>query len=422
VVTIFTTFTYFTTSYDEDNSAIVVSSEDTITNIILASTAQQGIVASEVPAIQASKPTKIEQTVFSLPVPTSGDVESSSSSVFTPTLQSSEGEDDRSTQDSLSTATSPISSSLSFEEVDDELTLTTEDEDATTEPTTQAPRRIVRPSRPRGRGSSSRPGNTFTPIIRPILRKPGRFLRPTNNKVSTTVATRTRISIKPTLIATPASSALNTPQFSSSRFLASASLLNRGQSRFSSSLSRFSGSPSSAVSPSSVTDRGSSTFSATIAPTQGSRAISPFRNRVRAENPFRARLRELAENRLRQKNAERNSAEAKKTEEPNNDSNTLPIPNFPSVPGANTPIFVSAQRQRVSKPPTPTTQEIEIPDDIALRRQRARERIRSLFSSRRESLRNSRRKRQISLSSDLQGDLISSRQKRQQHGDKLRQH
>ena len=414
-VTIFTTFTYFTTMYEENNKTIVKSNEETLTNFLPATASsdinvQHGAISSNIPIIDASKPTKIEQTVFSLPNPSVEDVESSSSSVFTPSLQSSEDEEDRSTQDTFSTATSPISSSISFEEIDDDLTLTTENDDTTTEPSTEeSTRRIVRPSRARGRGSSSRPGTTFTPNIRPILRKPPRLFRPTNQKVSTTVATRTRNSVKPTLIATPASSALNTPQFSSSRFLASASLLNRGQSRFSSSAVRSSGNPS--INPSAVLDRGTVSFSATVTPTPGPVPVtsSPFRSRVRGENPFRARLRELKEQRLRKlSNAGRSSPEPNTTDEPNVDSVSLPIPNFPSIPGGNTPIFVSSQRQRVSKAPAIPTQDIEVPDDIALRRQRARDRIRKLFSSRRESLRQSRRKRQIGQMLE-----ISSRQKRQ---------
>merc|ERR1711892_495337 len=73
---------------------------------------------------------------------------------------------------------------------------------------------VVKPTRSRIRGFT-KPGNTFTPVIRP------------------------RTSVKPTLIATPASSAPQpTPTFGSSSpgFLASSSLFaNRGQSRFSSS-------------------------------------------------------------------------------------------------------------------------------------------------------------------------------------------
>ena len=271
-----------------------------------------------------------------------------------------------------------IQPTSSFNDVDEDFALTTEKEVG------------VKPTRSRGRISFTRPGNTFTPVIRPLLRdnkKAGgiRF-RPTNLRVSTTVATRTRNSVKPTLIATPASSAPQpTPSFGSSSrpgFLASSSLFNRGQSRFSSSAA-FSISGSSSIAPSAVASRGAGSSASALPTTEApSVVISPLG--LRRPNPFRARLKEkqlerLANLRKSRPNRVRTSAPKSKPEDV-----PIPIPNLPSLPGGNAPIFVSSQRQFVTPSRrTPKVDDIEVPKEIADRRERARQRIKNLFNRKR---------------------------------------
>ena len=431
-VTFYTTFTFWTTIVDEtNNSSLIISSEQTVTDILPLSTSilTPDEVVSGGLDINPTAPVNsfIEQTVFSLPTSSiEEDIESSSSIV--PTVQSSEEEEDsksRSESFTVSGFTS-VSSSPSFEDIDDDLTLTasTTEGEETTEAAVEDDDENegdddginIQPSRTRGRGSFSRPGNTFTPVIRPLLgnRKPARFFRPTNLKVSTTVATRTRNSVKPTLIATPASSpVLNSPSFEiSSRNLVSASLLNRGQSRFlsSGSFQSSGGAGSQSISPSSVLDRGSISFSATEAPEPTpSVVISPIK--LRRPNPFRARLVELQAARLetlRQNNSNKNRGQVGTDEDPEDitevedETNSFPIPNLPSIPGGNAPIFVSSQRQTIVKRPRveDTGSDIVLPEDIAARREKARERIKSLFSQRRP-FGQSRRKRQVPFGAEF---------------------
>ena len=387
-VTLFTTFTYWSTEII-GNETIVSSSEQTKTDILPASMLQEHIESAQLSLEDKIAPspqlrTEIEQTVFSLPSSSINDLEGST---FTPVLQPSEDVDER-TQSLAS-----VTSSLAFD--DDDLTLSSEDagDDDDDEKEEKvgtkkrllaniSRRRIIRPNRTRLRASNSRPGNTFTPVIRPILgRKNIRIQRPTNT-ASTTVATRTRNSVKPTLIATPASSGpANTPIFNqSSRILASASLFSRA--RFSSS-GRFSSSinPSSVFS--SVVAEATESEVATETPTTTPAIItSPKTSR----KPFRVRLKELQQARLR-KLREKNK---QKTE------TSFPIPNLPSVPGRAAPIFVSSQRQTIARPTESSADEsIEIPDDIAARRERARQKIKSLFARRRNQSQQSRRKRQV---------------------------
>merc|ERR1719499_821147 len=163
-------------------------------------------------------------------------------STTVPEIQSSESDIEVISASTIETpeVSSTIAPTSSFQDIDDDLTLSSENDDES-EAEEENGEDGVKPTRTRSRISFSRPGNTFTPVIRPVLRdrKPGRIFRPSNFRVTTTVATRTRNSVKPTLIATPASSAPQpTPSFGSSSrpgFLASSSLFNRGQSRFSSS-------------------------------------------------------------------------------------------------------------------------------------------------------------------------------------------
>jgi len=416
-VTVFTTLTFFTTSIDSNDNSVVVSNEKTITNVIPSSQfdIQNGGLLNENGAdIAPSTPTNnvIEQTVFTLP-PSGITEELDGSQEFSsvvPVLQSSEGEEDKSTSDNLSTSsTFALTSSKGFDN-DDDFVLTTESSDADEEDDEEKeskPRGTVRPSRVRI--NYSKPGNTFTPDIRPILgnnRNAARLFKPSRIKASTTVATRTRNSVKPTLIATPASSAVNTPLFNPTSRLFSSNLLSRGGSRFSSSQFRISSSPvsasSSSINPSAVQARGSVTFTASeaVETTSPKVVISPF-NFNRKVNPFRARLQKLQQQRLK-KLQEKNSIKSKTTDQEKEkeaaDDDTpksLPIPNFNSL-GSNAPIFVSSQRQFItSRPNSNTESPIEIPDDIAARQQRARERIRSLFGKRRASS-LSRQKRQQS--------------------------
>jgi len=387
-VTLYTTFTYWNTIID-GNKTIISSNEQTKTDVLPSSeihnlidqTAILGDNNSDKIAVTSPVNSVIEQTVFSLPTSTlADDLEGTttfssvgSSLAFDDddlTLTSNEDEDDENTDD---------------DDGDDEEENEDDDEDDAVLDTRQkllsnvGRRRIIRPSRTRLRASISRPGNTFTPVIRPILgRKPLRVVRPTNLAVSTTVATRTRNSIKPTLIATPASSApLNTPIFNqSSRILASASLFNRGRQS-------SSGGFSSSINPSSVLSSGASIVVTESPTTTPSIIISPKSTR----KPFRVRLKELQQERIRKLKERTQKTETEPT--------SFPIPNLPSIPGGNAPIFVSSQRQTISRPTSSSADSsLSISDDLAARRERAREKIKSLFARRRNQAQQSRRKRQ----------------------------
>ena len=426
LVTFFTTFTYWTT-YTVDNSTQIVSSEETLTDILPATVTANfpdslpdNLADGLNEIITPTSPSVIEQTVFALPSTSSdsGDIsESELTSTFQPNLQSSTEEDDLKTKSS-DTATESIESILSFEDLDNDLTLTTTPQaEIVTEATEEIgdenidENAIVKPSRGRGRISISRPGNTFTPVIRPLLgnRKPARFFRPSNLVVSTTVATRTRNSVKPTLIATPASSSiLNTPVFeSSSRILASASIFNRGASRSLTSPSfQSSGGITSSINPTSVLDRGSATFlSISLGDSTPSVVISPIR--LRRPNPFRARLKELQQEKIEQiRISNDNTLNTGDGKDEEDDINSFPLLNLPSIPGGNAPIFISSQRQKITrKPGLAVESKIEIPDDIVARRERAREKIKSLFSRRQQE---SRRKRSAELDSQILSCLHSA--------------
>ena len=519
-VTFFTTFTYWTTSIDGD-STVITSREETITDILPASvtsdlaaklpievTANAQDVAATLEGnditIEATAAPGLvaEPTVFTF-FSTIYDGESSivetilstvlatapaaTTSTPPPELESSQVAVEAiiSSAPGGSTVTPDISSAIqptnSFLEIEDDLVLTSGDgaaeegvEDGNEESSGDHEDEAGdgKSSRSRGRISFSRPSNTFTPVIRPLIgnRKPGRIFRPTNLRVTTTVATRTRNSVKPTLIATPASSAPQpTPTFGSSArgiVLASASLFNRGQSRFSSASASSSSSSSAAsvaaaatttvvassIAPSTTVPavaRGTATFVASsvepVTPTSSAVVISPFG--LRRPNPFRARLKELQQERLDEL---RESSSSSSSKPPNtlegaapskvesdvassSSTNPLPIINLPSIPGANAPIFISAQRQTIParRPKVEAAagggsgvnlDGIEVPEDIAARRERARERIKSLFSKRRplgtsgSEADNSettglsrRRKRQVGSSSSSHGAEFGSR-------------
>ena len=422
-VTIFTTFTYWTTLFDVvngQNITSVTSREETLTDILPASVTsqfneQQPVEATEFPQLEVSSPAG--EPILSTAAPSSKEA----AKVFT--FYTTHYEGDSTIVETILSTSGPVSTAIpeiqsgeaglevisastltetpsastilptsSFQDLDDDLTLGSQVEEEEGEG--------VKPTRLRGRVSFSRPGNTFTPVIRPVLRdrKPGRIFRPSNLRVTTTVATRTRNSVKPTLIATPASSAPQpTPSFGSSSrsgFLASSSLFQRGQSRFSSaSGSAFPGSASispSVVSRAPVTTSLTSSLATTETPAV---VISPIR--LRRPNPFRARLKERQQERLAnlRNNRNRNNFNRIKTSDKNSkggedETRAISIPNLPVIPGGNAPIFVSSQRQTIS--PNRRVPKVEIALDsievdasTAIKRERARERIKSLFSRKR---------------------------------------
>jgi len=447
-VTFFTTFTYWTTSIDGENT-VITSREETITDILPASVTENLNLDSpelsnkDGTSIQVIESTAAPSTVSDLSVFTfySTNYEGDSTVVETilstaspsasaiPEIQSGEAQVEAISTSAIQTpdVSSTIAPTSSFQDEDNDLVLTV-NENSDENEIVEENQNVVKPTRSRIRGFT-KPGNTFTPVIRPLLgreRKPNRIFRP-SNRVSTTVATRTRTSVKPTLIATPASSAPQpTPTFGSSSpgFLASSSLFaNRGQSRFSSSQAPSFGSASGSVSiqPTSVvSSRGGASATATIAPPTEAPAVKISPIRLRRPNPFRARLKERQQQRilsLRNKNRllteERPTASTDIQEET---SPPVPIPNLPSLPGGNAPIFVSSQRQtiapsrRVPKVDN-NADNISVPASIAARRERARERIKSLFSRRRPSFGR--------LSNGNQNEGQQSRRKRQQLGEKL---
>ena len=158
----------------------------------------------------------------------------------------------------------------------------------------------------------------------------------------------------------------------------------------------------SSISPSSVTPRGTVTFSASETPepvqsTSPSVVIRPIR--LNGPNPFRARLTELRKERLRKLKEKNNLNKINKNEGNDDNKNSFPIPNLPSIPGGNTPIFVSSQRQTITRRPDTTT-ELPIPDEVDKKRERTRERIKALFAKRRP-FGLSRQKRQVPFGSEF---------------------
>jgi len=450
-VTIYTTFTYWTTFSDTVNGAEVTSitsREETLTNIVPASVTSQLELESEVeqtegPQLTAVSPSEDAEDVViqSTIAPSLGEnaqvftyyttkydgdstvvetILSTAGPVSTSVPEIQSGEQDVDVI-SVSTIATPVTSSTisptsSFEDLDNDLTLTpddneeegdSEDNDDDEEDDDDA----VNPTKSLGRVSLGRPGNTFTPVIRPVLsrdRSKNRIFRPNRLRGSTTVATRTRTSVKPTLIATPASSAPQpTPSFgSSSRFLASSSLF-RGASRFSSGSSIL----SSSISPSSVSSLPSQSLTSSLPSTDSpSVVISPIR--LNRPSPFKARLRERQQERLERLRNSRIALNAKKESAEKEDvTEAISIPNLPVIPGGNAPIFVSSQRQKISPNRRPKVEvaldSIKVDENTALKKERARERIKALFASRRKNLFGR------SGSSDGQ-----SRRKRQQLGEK----
>jgi hypothetical protein len=456
-VTFFTTFTYWTTLFDTidgQNITSVTSREETLTDILPATVTSQfsnnpveqtqapdlitvdptvevdeSVIESTIAPALASEAKVFtfytthyegDSTVVETILSTSGPV-----STTVPEIQSSESDIEVISASTIETpeVSSTITPTSSFQDIDEDLTLSSEnDEESDAEE--ENGEDGVKPTRTRSRISFSRPGNTFTPVIRPVLRdrKPGRIFRPSNFRVTTTVATRTRNSVKPTLIATPASSAPQpTPSFGSSSrpgFLASSSLFNRGQGR-SSSVPGSSVLGSASISPSAVASRGPASLSSTIPTTETpSVVISPIR--LRRPNPFRARLKERQQERLANLRTSNKSkfnrirtADPTKITDTDEGTSVISIPNLPSIPGSNAPIFVSSQRQtiapnrRVPKGDV-NLDSIHVPADTAAKRERARERIKSLFS----------RKRPLFGRASLVSGKAQTRRKRQQFSEK----
>ena len=443
-VTIFTTFTYWTTEFNtgSDGSVreTVTSKEETLTDILPASITSQlsdfVVDKTEAPELTTVTPANEaedvvivstiapsisetanvftfyttrydgEETIVETIYSTSGPV-----STAVPEIQSGEAEVDIISVSTIATpsSASTISPTNTFQDIDNDLTLSSDEDDDDDEE--EEVEEGVKPSRTRGRVSFSRPGNTFTPVIRPLQgRKPTRPFRPSNLRVATTVATRTRQSVKPTLIATPASSAPQaTPAFGSSSrsgFLASSSLFNRGSSRFSSGSASFG---SASISPSSVSSAlPSQSLTSSLATTEApSVVISPLK--FRRPNPFKARLRERQQERLKKLRDSRINKNIK-SQEAAKSQDGISIPNFPVIPGGNAPIFVSSQRQKISPNRRPKLEvsldSIKVDETTAAKRQRARERIKALFERKRplfgrpklvsSDSEQSRRKRQVS--------------------------
>ena len=282
-VTFYTTFTYWTTSIDGDNT-IITSREETKTDIIAATITDEilptsigiGIDATEGPekafwqlqnAQNNDQETNLDlvdqETTTTVPELESGEVDTTtisgpSSSSVTPSLSSS---DLIQSSPAASGSSSPAgsngnpvaksstdnvaSSVADFNELDDDFTLASSSivngENIRGENSEELDSSAtVSPSASRSRITFTRPAqSSFTPAIRPNLFRTR--IRPNNrprnrDRASTTVALITRSDVTPTLIATPVSSGqlqTSSPSFESSssrvRTLSSASLLSRGQ-------------------------------------------------------------------------------------------------------------------------------------------------------------------------------------------------
>ena len=347
-VTFFTTFTYWTTSIDGDNT-IITSSEETKTDVLPASVTE-GLVIEAAPATQEPIRFTPTATLGQLVEPTASPpeldssaekVEAGKSSSTTPSLESS--------------------SSAAFEDLDDEFTLTKSS-------SSEAKRsRFTRPSR------------TFTPVIRPQLLRTRARPNPlrARDRTRTTVAIITRSDVTPTLIATPAS-VLPSPSIESSTKLNSASILNRGKSRFSSSARGVNVSPSSSGVHSDISP------SSTVQADLSKPSIVP-NLRLRRPNPFRARLRErqrLQLKKLREKSQEDQEKDEKKVVS----LTKVNVPKFPSVPGGNTPIFVSSRTENINRKPKVAAVNNNNNDDGPKTRERARQRLINLFRRRRPAI------------------------------------
>ena len=419
-VTFFTTFTYWTTSIDGDET-VVTSSEETRTDVLPASVTEGLNIVKSTAAAAADQEEGIRFTqrpeispsatlgVLVQPSSAAPEIESGSVSASdvaagnTPSL----------------TLKLEVSSTDSFEDLDDEFTL------VSASPASSEEVKSSSSSSASGSSSSSR---TRTPVIRPNLfrQRNQQSARPRpGHRARTTVAiiTRSDQATPTTLIATPAASHLQpTPSFgSSTRQLASASLLagGRGGSRFRSSSSR--GVSSSSIHPSSAgaSISPSSTRSSEADPTRPS-IISNLR--LRRPNPFRARLRERQRQQLQRLRESSTSNSNEETESTSSSSAateaqttpaatrpTVPVPRFPVGAPGRTPIFISSRTENFSRRPkvvklepkpeaeessssssadgsTPTASSpnsSRSTEVLRLQRERAKSRIQALFKRRR---------------------------------------
>jgi len=130
-------------------------------------------------------------------------------------------------------------------------------------------------------------------------------------------------------------------------------------------------------------------------------------------SPFRARLKERQKQRLERLRNKRINLNKNRESKEEETAEAISIPNFPSIPGGNAPIFVSSQRQTISPNRRPKVQEVKLDSitvdaNTALKKERARERIKALFS----------RKRQLFGRPAPGSEAAQSRRKRQQLGEK----
>ncbi|TRY69249.1 hypothetical protein TCAL_13171 [Tigriopus californicus] len=385
-VTFFTTFTYWTTSIDGDNT-MIKSSEETRTDVLPASVtdqisiepsdSQSNIRFSQRPEIVAGiSPSAVED--LSIQATATPDLESSVESEVTTTVP-------------ITTDTPILESSQgSFEDLDDDFTLSSS-VDSTTK------------------------GRTFTPVIRPnLFRARTRGNGRPRGSTTTTVAIITRSDVTPTLIATPAEiQATPTFPLSSSRFRSS-SFAGRGSARFAASSRGASPIRSSGVSsvinptPTEIEDPAKPTIISNL--------------RLRRPSPFRQRLKErqrLQLKKLREEsnddNAEPIAESVKAQEEEKASSPSVPVPRFPSGLPGRTPIFISSRTEKFARKPkvvadiqeqevgeqneAPKEEEDEETevngnlrsspfgsnDRLRVQRERSRSRINSLFKRRRPS-------------------------------------
>lgn len=204
------------------------------------------------------------------------------------------------------------------------------------------------------------------------------------------------------MIATPASSLLPQPPAASPSFssasgaLSSASLLGRGQSRFSSS--RVSINPSRSSSTRAAADQVNPTSASSQADNGFKPSIVPGL-RLRRPDPFRARLRERQRLRLQQLRSG-NKEENKAPKAPKQSAAAaISPPRFPPGPPGRTPIFVSSRTENFNRRPKEVESKdvgsdvdsntdvefdnIRVPANIQSLRDRARARINQLFRRRR---------------------------------------
>jgi hypothetical protein len=289
-VTFYTTFTYWTTSIDGDQT-IVKSSEETRTDVLPASVTEDlnispsSTLASSVRFTERPRVESIESLNEEYQESLGAEIESSK--IEPTSVQIAD------------TTPSLESSAESFDDLDDDFTLTsTEEAESSTSESSSAQR-------------------TFTPVIRPnLFRRTKANLRPRGRSTSTTVAIITRSDVTPTLIATPASIPAS-PSFGPSSSLRSLGPLNRARGRFSSSSAIRGSISSSSIYPSSVASE--IVPSSTEAEDQNVPSIIKNLS-LRRPSPFRARLRERQRQKLEelrsQANEEEDQEESALNEEP----------------------------------------------------------------------------------------------------------